>query len=108
VNRPASAPPTAGKLWRKPKRTITQLTTLYAGLIFGEYYKSPYSGVRQKTYRVKQWRDGQMVLRWTALALLSIEKRMRRIMGYEQLWVLEAKLMDADGGQNLAEKGKVA
>jgi hypothetical protein len=33
---------------------------------------------------------------------------MRRIMGYEQLWVLEAKLTDFDGEQNLAEKGKVA
>lgn len=70
--------------------------------------ESPYCGVRQKTYHVTRWRDGQMVLRWTASSLLSIEKRMRRIMGYEQLWVLEAKLMDADGEQNLAEKGKVA
>jgi hypothetical protein len=70
--------------------------------------ESPYSGVRQKTYRVTRWRDGQMVLRWAASALLSIERRMRRIMGYEQLWVLEAKLTDADGEQNLAEKGKVA
>jgi putative transposase len=70
--------------------------------------ESPYSGVRQKTYRVTRWRDGQMVLRWTASALLSIEKRMRRIMGYEQLWVLEAKLTDADEEQNLAEKGKAA
>jgi hypothetical protein len=24
---------------QKPKRTITQLATLYTGLIFGEYYK---------------------------------------------------------------------
>jgi len=70
--------------------------------------ESPYSGVRQKTGRVTRWRDGQMVLRWTASALLSIEKRMRRIMGYEQLWVLEAKLTGADVEQNLAEKGKVA
>lgn len=49
-----------------------------------------------------------MVLRWMASALLSIERRMRRIMGYEQLWVLEAKLTDSDGKQNLAEKGKAA
>jgi len=69
--------------------------------------ESPYSGVRHKTARVTRWRDGQMVLRWTASALLSIEKRMRRIMGYEQLWILQAKL-DSDLEQNLAEKGKVA
>ena len=36
-----------------------------------------------------------MVLRWTASALLSIEKRMRRIIGYQQLWILEA----APGGK---------
>jgi len=70
--------------------------------------ESPYSGVRQKTARVTRWRDGGMVLRWTASALLSVEKRMRRIMGYEQLWILQTRLMDADGGQNLAEKGMVA
>ena len=33
-----------------------------------------------------------MALRWAASALDSIEKRMRRIMGYQQLWVLEASL----------------
>ena len=49
-----------------------------------------------------------MVLRWRASALLSMEKRMRRIMGYEQSWVLEANLMDADVEQSLADKGKVA
>ena len=70
--------------------------------------ESPYSGVRQKTGCVTRWRDGGMVLRWMAAALLSVEKRMRRIMGYEQLWVLQAKLTDSDVEQNLAEKGKVA
>ena len=70
--------------------------------------ESPYCGVRQKTGRVTRWRDGQMVLRWTASALLSIEKRMRRIMGYEQLWILQAKLTDSDVEQDLSEKGKVA
>ena len=44
--------------------------------------ESPYSGVRQKTRRVTRWRDGSMVLRWTASALLATEKRFRRIMGY--------------------------
>ena len=54
--------------------------------------ESPYSGVRAKTGRVKHWRDGRMVLRWVASALDSIEKRMRRIMGYQQLWILDASL----------------
>ena len=56
--------------------------------------ESPYSGVRAKTGRVKYWRDGQMTLRWVASALDSIEKRMRRIMGYQQLWVLDASLKE--------------
>jgi putative transposase len=70
--------------------------------------ESPYSGVREKTGRVKRWRDGRMALRWTASALLSIEKRMRRIMGYQQLWMLEAALKDLDEEEKVAVKEKVA
>jgi len=70
--------------------------------------ESPYSGVRRKTGRVTRWRDGRMVLRWTASALLSIEKRMRRIMGYQQLWMLEAKLQEAEQEESVAMKDKVA
>lgn len=70
--------------------------------------ESPYCGVRQKTGRVSRWRDARMVLRWTACALLSIEKRMRRIMGYQQLWILQAKLNELDQEESVAIKGKVA
>ena len=56
--------------------------------------ESPYSGVRSRTGRVRHWRDGRMALRWVASALDSIEKRMRRIMGYQQLWVLDASLKE--------------
>jgi putative transposase len=70
--------------------------------------ESPYAGVRQKTGRVTHWRDGQMVLRWTASALVALEKRMRRIMGHQQLWMLEAKLQTWDENQELAKKVKSA
>ena len=70
--------------------------------------ESPYSGVREKTGRVKRWRDGQMALRWTASALLSLEKRMRRIMGYQQLWILEAALKELDEQESVAVKERVA
>ena len=70
--------------------------------------ESPYSGVRWKTGRVRRWRDGQMVLRWTASALLSIEKRMRRIMGYQQLWILEAALNELNKEESVDVKVKVA
>ena len=49
-----------------------------------------------------------MVLRWTASALLSIEKRMRRIMGYQQLWILEAALNELNEEKSVAMKVKVA
>jgi hypothetical protein len=45
-----------------------------------------------------------MTLRWVASALDSIEKRMRRIMGYQQLWVLDACLNE----NNVAVKERAA
>lgn len=70
--------------------------------------ESPNAGIRQKTGRVTRWRDGQMVLRWTASALVALEKRMRRIMGHQQLWILEAKLQDQTQEQEVARKLKRA
>ena len=70
--------------------------------------ESPNAGIRQRTGRVTHWRDGQMVLRWTAAALLAVEKRMRRIMGYQQLWILEATLQPEDSQQTLAQQLKRA
>jgi putative transposase len=70
--------------------------------------ESPNAGIREKTGRVTRWRDGQMVLRWTASALMTLEKRMRRIMGHQQLWMLEAKLQDRDAQQGVAKKLKSA
>jgi putative transposase len=70
--------------------------------------ESPYSGVRAKTGRVTHWRDGQMALRWVASAMLSIEKRMRRIMGYQQLWILETALKESEMGKSVAMKERIA
>ena len=70
--------------------------------------ESPYSGVRHKTGRVTRWRDGTMVLRWVSSALLDMEKRMRRIMGYQQLWMLEAKLNDTKLQEPVAVRERVA
>ena len=70
--------------------------------------ESPNAGIRQRTGRVTRWRDGQMALRWTAAALLSMEKRMRRIMGYQQLWILEAHLQKVDSQEELAQERKRA
>ena len=49
-------------------------------------------GVRRRTRRVSRWQEGKMVLRWAALAFLAAEKNFQRIMGYKDLWLLEAAL----------------
>ena len=54
--------------------------------------ESPNGGVRRRTGRVSRWKNGKMVLRWAASAFLSAEKNFRRIMGYKDLWILEAVL----------------
>jgi putative transposase len=50
------------------------------------------SGVRQRTRRVTNWQSGAMVLRWAAAGFVETEKNYRRIMGYQQLWMLKAAL----------------
>ncbi len=70
--------------------------------------ESPHSGLRQKTGRVTRWRDGSMVLRWCASALLATEKNFRRIMGYKQLWILQANLRVWGKDETIASTGKVA
>jgi len=47
---------------------------------------------RTVTGNVKRWRDGQMVLRWTAAGMLEAEKQFRRIAGYRDLHILKRAL----------------
>ena len=47
---------------------------------------------RTVTGNVKRWRDGQMVLRWTAAGMLEAEKQFRRIVGYRDLHILKRAL----------------
>jgi len=54
--------------------------------------ESPHSGVRLRTRRVCRWRDSSMVKRWMASAFLATEKNFRKIMGYKDLWALDAIL----------------
>ena len=49
---------------------------------------SSHSGIRTRTRRVSRWKDGQMVLRWAALAFLQTETSFRKIQGYRNLWML--------------------
>ncbi len=70
--------------------------------------ESPNGGIRQCTRRVKRWRDHPMVVRWVAASLLAIEKRFRRIMGYQQLWILEARLNELGQKSNIGNHEEVA
>jgi putative transposase len=54
--------------------------------------ESPQSGVRMRTRRVCRWRDAAMVERWVAASFLATEKNFRRIMGWKDLWQLDAIL----------------
>jgi len=70
--------------------------------------ESPNSGIRSRIRRVKNWQDHGMVVRWVAASLLDMEKRFKRIMGYQQLWILEAKLKDMAEDEMVDVKSQVA
>lgn len=57
---------------------------------------STHSGGRQKTRRVTNWKNGAMALRWAAAAFVETEKSYRKIIGYDQLWILKAHLDDLE------------
>jgi transposase-like protein len=54
--------------------------------------ESPQSGVRMRTRRVCRWRDAAMMQRWVAVSFLATETNFRRIMGWKDLWQLQAVL----------------
>ena len=70
--------------------------------------ESPNSGVRSRTHRVKRWRDHGMVVRWVAASLMDMEERFKRIMGYQHLWMLNAKLKGLTENDVVDAKSEVA
>jgi putative transposase len=56
------------------------------------------------TRRVKRWRDGKMVLRWGAAALLFAEKGFRRVRGHEHMSQLVAALNQNQSALALMKK----
>ena len=49
-----------------------------------------------------------MVVRWVAASLLDMEQRFKRIMGYQQLWILDAKLKELTETETIDTKPQVA
>ena len=68
--------------------------------------ESPNSGIRRRTGRVSRWKDGSMVLRWVASALIETEKSFRRIMGCAQLWMLKSYLDNPAESEGVAQERK--
>lgn len=79
--------------------------SLYRCLSSTNLIESPHSGVRMRTRRVCRWRDSGMVKRWMASAFLATEKNFRKIMGYRDLWALDAIL---NGSKSAARQEAVA
>ena len=57
--------------------------------------ESMISVARTVTGNVKRWRDGSMILRWTAAGVLEAEKQFRRVNGYRDLQLLRLALAKA-------------
>lgn len=66
--------------------------------------ESPFGTMQKPMRRVKRWRDGTMVLRWVATSFLAAEKTFRRIMGYRDLWQLEALLRGKEATKPQAQR----
>jgi len=54
--------------------------------------ESMISVARTVTGNVKRWRNGEMILRWTAAGVLEAEKQFRRVNGYRDLQLLREAL----------------
>jgi putative transposase len=66
---------------------------------------STHSGARQKTHRVTNWKNGAMALRWAAASFVETEKSYRKIIGYDQLWMLKAHLDDLEPVAEMKKAG---
>jgi len=87
--------------------TINRLSvppSLHRCLATTNLIESPQSGVRMRTRRVCRWRDATMVERWAASSFLATEKNFRRIMGWKDLWQMEAILGRKAGHQAAAQQ----
>ena len=66
--------------------------TLARTLTTSNPIESMISIARATNRNVTRWRDGQMVLRWTAAGMLNAQRSFRRVKGYKQMPQLVAAL----------------
>ena len=65
-----------------------------------------HSALRDRVRRVKNWQNGAMALRWTAVAFDAISKGFRRVMGYKHLWMLKAALDEPSRDRSLVDQAR--
>lgn len=63
-----------------------------------------HSAARERMHRVKNWQSGEMALRWTAASFDAASQGFRRIMGYQDLWMLKAVLDERSAEKQLARQ----
>jgi putative transposase len=93
----ADHPDAAGSLLEGLEETFTvnrmQLSpALMRGLATTNIIENPNGRVRTVTHRVARYRDAHMALRWTAAGYLEAQKSFRRLLGCDDLWMLEIAL----------------
>lgn len=66
--------------------------------------------VRDLGRRVKRWRDGRMILRWTVTAVADAASRFRRVVGAREgmAKLLERTRAHQDSNDRLASRPKAA
>jgi transposase-like protein len=67
-------------------------TSLMRGLTTTNIIENPNGTVRNVTRRVARYRDANMALRWVATGFLEAEKKLRKLSGYRDLWMLKSAL----------------
>jgi hypothetical protein len=60
-----------------------------------QHQENPHAGVCIRTRRVTNWQNGSMAPRWITSTFPRTEKNFRRILGYRELWTLEAILSES-------------
>jgi len=69
--------------------------------------ESPLGTIQMPMKRVGRWRNEEMLARWSAAAFLAAEKRFRRVMGYRDLWQLEAVLRGKQAHEARVDEGRI-
>jgi len=97
----------AGSLREGMEETLTVLKldlspTLRRSLATTNAIENCLGTVRRVTRNVKRWKGGGMVRRWTAIGLVTAQKRFRRIKGHRDLHLLVTALRQKQQTEKVA------